>query len=119
MSSSPESVLAGYDNKSKEAKIVIERMKVLVNRYKKTGINKENICGIVSTLMMEVNQLKTLRGQEKKELVIDLIYSLIEQIDEGEEDSELEVVLKKMVPPMIDSFSVMLKVTKGCGCFGK
>ena len=115
----PEAVLAGYDDKSKEAQLVIERVKTLANRYKKTGINKENICGIVSTLMMEVNSIKTLKGPEKKELVIDLIYSIIEQIDEGDEDSELEVVLKKMVPPMIDSFSVMLKITKGCGCFGK
>jgi len=115
----PEAVLAGYDDKSKEAQLVIERVKTLANRYKKTGINKENICGIVSTLMMEVNSIKTLKGPEKKDLVIDLIYSIIEQIDEGDEDSELEVVLKKMVPPMIDSFSVMLKITKGCGCFGK
>ena len=116
----PENVISGYaSEKKKEAKQVIERMKALANRYKKTGINKENICGIVSTLMMEVNKLKGLRGPEKKELVIDLIYSLIEQIDEGEEDSELEIVLKKMVPPMIDSFSVMLKVSKVCSCFGK
>jgi len=119
MENSPEKVLAGYDNKSKEAKCVIERVKSLAARYSKTGINKENICGIVSTLMMEVNKIKVLKGPEKKELVIDLIYSLIEQIDEGDEDSELEVVLKKMVPPMIDSFSVMLKVSKVCSCFGK
>ena len=117
--STPENVLAGYDDTSKQSQLVIQRVKTLANRYKRTGINKENICGIVSTLMMEVNNIKTLKGPEKKELVIDLIYSIIEQIDEGEEDSELEVVLKKMVPPMIDSFSVMLKITKGCGCFGK
>lgn len=119
MSNTAESILAGYDDKSKEAKLVIERVKALANRYRKSGISKENICGIVSDLMMEVNKIKVLRGPEKKALVIDLIYSIIEEIDEGEEDSELEVVLKKMVPPMIDSFSVMLKVTKGCGCFGK
>ena len=119
MDNTPESVLGGYDDKSKEAKAVINRVKALANRYKKTGINKENICGVVSSLMMEVNKIKTLKGPEKKELVIDLIYSIIEQIDEGEEDSELEIVLKKMVPPMIDSFSVMLKVSKVCSCFGK
>ena len=117
--STPENVLAGYDDTSKEGQLVIQRVKTLANRYKRTGINKENICGIVSTLMMEVNKIKTLSGLDKKELVIDLIYSIIEEIDEGEEDSEIEIVLKKMVPPMIDSFPVMLKVTKGCGCFGK
>ena len=102
--STPENVLAGYDDTSKQGQLVIQRVKTLANRYKRTGINKENICGIVSTLMMEVNNIKTLSGPDKKELVIDLIYSIIEEIDEGEEDSEIEVVLKKMVPPMIDSF---------------
>ena len=47
--SAPENVLAGYDDKSKEGKLVIQRVKTLANRYKRTGINKENICGIVST----------------------------------------------------------------------
>jgi hypothetical protein len=66
--------------------------------------------------MMDVQKIKGLTGPEKKDLVIDLIYSVIEQIDAGEQDSELETVLKTMVPPMIDSFSVMLKVNKACGC---
>jgi hypothetical protein len=65
---------------------------------------------------MDVQKMKGLTGPEKKDLVIDLIYSVIEQIDAGEQDSELETVLKTMVPPMIDSFSVMLKVNKACGC---
>ena len=117
--STPENVLAGYDDTSKEGQLVIQRVKTLTSRYKRTGINKENISGVVCTLMMEVNKIKTLSGLDKKELVIDLIYSIIEEIDEGEEDSEFEVILKRMVPPMIDSFSAMLKATKGCGCFGK
>jgi len=66
--------------------------------------------------MMDVQMMKGLTGPEKKDLVIDLIYSVIEQIDAGDQDSELETVLKTMVPPMIDSFSVMLKVNKACGC---
>jgi hypothetical protein len=69
--------------------------------------------------MMEVQKLKKMSGQEKKDLVLDLIYTVIEQIDDGEEDSEFETLLKAMVPPMIDSFSVMLKVNKGCGCMKK
>jgi hypothetical protein len=66
--------------------------------------------------MMDVQKIKGLTGPEKKDLVIDLIYSVIELIDAGDQDSELETVLKTMVPPMIDSFSVMLKVNKACGC---
>ncbi len=37
---------------------------------------------------------------------------LIEQIDDGEKDSEFEIILKTMVPPMVDSFAAMLKAKK-------
>jgi len=96
--------------------MLVSRVERLVSKYGKTGINKENLCGLVSILMMDVQMMKGLTGPEKKDLVIDLIYSVIEQIDAGDQDSELETVLKTMVPPMIDSFSVMLKVNKACGC---
>ena len=101
---------------SKQAEALTERTKLLINKYKKTGINKENLCGLVSTLMMEVQKVKKLSGPDKKDLVINLIYSVIEEIDEGPEDSEVETILKSMVPAMIDSFSVMLKLNKACGC---
>lgn len=105
-----------YATKSKDSALIVNRIERLIAKYGKTGINKENLCGLVSILMMDVQKMKGLTGPEKKDLVIDLIYSVIEQIDAGEQDSELETVLKTMVPPMIDSFSVMLKVNKACGC---
>ena len=111
-----DTVVLTYKSKSPETDALVKRANILVTKYKKSGINKENICGLVSTLMMEVQKLKKVGGREKKELVMDLIYTVIEQIDDGEEDSEFETVLKAMVPTMIDSFSVMLKVNKGCGC---
>jgi hypothetical protein len=101
---------------SKQAEALTERTKLLINKYKKTGINKENLCGLVSTLMMEVQKVKKLSGPDKKDLVINLIYSVIEEIDEGPEDTEIETILKSMVPAMIDSFSVMLKLNKACTC---
>jgi len=111
-----EAILQAYSVKSKENERIVERLTCLVHKYKKTGINKENLCGLVSVLMMDVNRLKKLTGPEKKDLVIDLIYSVIEQLEEGDEDTELETLLKTMVPPMIDSFSAMLKLNKVCGC---
>lgn len=111
-----DTILKTYATKSKDSAILVSRVERLVSKYGKTGINKENICGLVSILMMDVQRIKGLTGPEKKDLVIDLIFSVIEQIDAGDQDSELETVLKTMVPPMIDSFSVMLKVNKACGC---
>ena len=111
-----DSIVLTYKSKSPETDALITRANLLVNTYTRSGINRENVCGLVSTLMMEVQKLKKLGGREKKELVMDMIFTIIEQIDDGEEDSEFETLLKSMVPTMIDSFSVMLKVNKGCGC---
>ena len=121
MSTPPEKIIANYDSKSKQSKIVAAEMKKIVDRYKDKRITKENVCVLVSTLMLQANNLKTISGPDKKELVQDLIFSIIEQIDEGDTDSEFETLLKAMVPGMIDSFALMLKTSAGCkklfGCF--
>jgi hypothetical protein len=121
MSVPPEKIISNYDSKSKQSKIVASEMKKIVERYRGKRITKENVCILVSTLMLQANNLKTISGNDKKELVTDLIFSIIEEIDEGETDSEFETLLKAMVPSMIDSFALMLKTSAGCkkmfGCF--
>jgi len=62
--------------------------------------------------MMETTKFKQLPGPQKKKLVISVLNHLIEQIDDGEKDSEFEIVLKSLVPPMVDSFATMLKAKK-------
>ena len=114
MSTPPEKIIANYDSKSKQSKIVAAEMKKIVDRYKDKRITKENVCVLVSTLMLQANNLKTISGPDKKELVQDLIFSIIEQIDEGDTDTEFETLLKAMVPGMIDSFALMLKTSAGC-----
>lgn len=114
MSVPPEKIIANYDSKSKKSKIVASEMKKIVERYRGKRITKENVCVLVSTLMLQANNLKTISGPAKKELVMDLIFSIIEQIDEGDTDTEFETLLKAMVPGMIDSFALMLKTSAGC-----
>tara|TARA_B110000444_G_scaffold124997_1_gene117447 strand:- start:240 stop:611 length:372 start_codon:yes stop_codon:yes gene_type:complete len=114
MSSTPEKIVANYDSKSKQSKQVASEMKKIVERYKGKRITKENVCILVSTLMLQANNLKSISGPDKKELVQDLIFSIIEQIDEGDTDTEFETLLKAMVPGMIDSFALMLKTSAGC-----
>src|SRR5210317_1264011 len=110
-----------YESKSKKSKNVTQEMKKIIERYRGKRVTKENVCVLVSTLMLQAQNLKTISGPDKKDLVTDLIFSIIEQIDEGETDSEFETLLKAMVPGMIDSFAVMLKTSAGCkkmfGCF--
>lgn len=114
MSSTPEKIVANYDSKSKQSKQVALEMRKIVERYKGKRITKENVCVLVSTLMLQANNLKSISGPDKKELVQDLIFSIIEQIDEGDTDTEFETLLKAMVPGMIDSFALMLKTSAGC-----
>jgi len=114
MSTTPEKIVANYDSKSKQSKQVALEMKKIVERYKGKRITKENVCILVSTLMLQANNLKKITGPDKKELVQDLIFSIIEQIDEGDTDTEFETLLKAMVPGMIDSFALMLKTSAGC-----
>ena len=114
MSVPPEKIIANYDSKSKQSKVVAAEMKKIVERYKGKRVTKENVCVLVSTLMLQANNLKSISGPDKKELVQDLIFSIIEQIDEGDTDSEFEMLLKAMVPGMIDSFALMLKTSVGC-----
>jgi len=122
MSATPDKIVANYDSKSKQSKQVASEMKRIVERYRGKRITKENVCILVSTLMLQANNLKTISGPDKKELVQDLIFSVIEQIDEGDTDTEFEILLKAMVPSMIDSFALMLKTNAGCkkmfGCLG-
>jgi hypothetical protein len=80
--------------------------------YIDDGFTKEDIPPILGRLMMESVKFKKLPGPQKKKLVIGVLNHLIEQIDEGEKDSEFEVVLKAIVPPMVDSFATMLKAKK-------
>ena len=121
MSVPPEKIISNYDSKSKQSKVVAAEMKKIVERYKGKRGTKENVCVLVSTLMLQANNLKSISGPDKKELVQDLIFSIIEQIEEGDTDTEFETLLKAMVPGMIDSFALMLKTSAGCkklfGCF--
>src|SRR6056300_1326169 len=80
--------------------------------YLDDGFTKEDIPPILGRLMLETAKFKKLPGPQKKKLVIGVLNHLIEQIDEGPEDSAFEKVLKAMVPPMVDSFAAMIKAKK-------
>ena len=95
-----------------DAQSLVKTVEDLKIEYIDDGITKEDIPPILSRLMLETIKFKKLPGPQKKKLVIGILNYLIEQIDEGEKDSEFEVVLKSIVPPMVDSFAAMLKAKK-------
>ncbi len=85
-------------------------------KYLEDGIQKSDLAPIVTMLMIETSKFKKLKGSEKRELVIDIIDKIIEEIEPGDEDTEFEMVLKTLVPSMIDSFAVVLKANKALCC---
>ena len=95
-----------------DAQSLIRTVEELKTEYLDDGFTKEDIPPILGRLMLETNKFKKLPGPQKKKLVIGVLNHLIEQIDEGEKDSEFEIVLKALVPPMVDSFATMLKAKK-------
>ena len=97
-----------------DAQSVVKTVEEIRVEYLDDGFQKEDIPPVLGRLMMESVKFKKLPGPQKKKLVIAVLNHLIEQIDEGEKDSEFEVVLKSIVPPMVDSFAVMLKLKKSC-----
>jgi len=96
-----------------DAKSLVKTVEDIKIEYIDDGFTKEDIPPILGRLMMETTKFKHLPGPQKKKLVIGVLNHLIEQIDEGEKDSEFEVVLKALVPPMVDAFANMLKAKQG------
>lgn len=95
-----------------DAQSLVKTVEGIKSEYLDDGLTKEDIPPIVSRLMMETAKFKGLPGPQKKKLVINVLYHLIEQIDEGEKDSEFEMMLKTLVPPIIDGFAALLKANK-------
>lgn len=101
-----------------DAQSLVRTVDELKTEYIDDGLTKEDIPPILGRLMMETQKFKRLPGPQKKKLVINVLFHLIEQIDEGEKDSEFEIILKTLVPPMVDGFATMLKAKKMClPCF--
>ena len=95
-----------------DAQSLMKTVEELKSEYLDDGLTKEDIPPIVSRLVLETAKFKGLPGPQKKKLVINVLYHLIEQIDEGEKDSEFETMLKTLVPPIIDGFATLLKANK-------
>lgn len=106
-----EAILEKFSGKI-DAEGVVKVVDDIKREYLGDGLQKEDIPPIVAKLMMCASKFKNLEGPQKKKLVVTLLNHLIEQIDAGEKDSEFEMILKTMVPPIVDGFAGMLKAKK-------
>ena len=110
-----ESVLLKFSGKIDVASVQ-KCCEEIREKYLKDGVQKSDLPPIVTKLMMEAAKFKKLKGMEKRELVIAIIQLIIEDIDPGDKDTEFEMILKTLVPSMVDSFAALLKVNKALCC---
>jgi len=96
-----------------DAQSLMKTIEEIKSEHIDDGFTKEDIPPIIGRLMMEAAKFKKLLGPQKKKLVISILNHLIEQIDEGDKDSDFETLLKTLVPPMVDAFASMLKAKQG------
>ena len=99
-----------------DAKGVITMVEDIKREYLGDGLQKEDIPPIVAKLMINAAKFDKLEGPQKKKLVVAILNHLIGEIDgDAEHDSEFEIVLKSMVPAMVDGFAGMLKAKQAIG----
>ena len=112
-----EAILEKFGGKI-DAKSVIIMVEDIKRDYLGDGLQKEDIPPIVAKLMTTASTFNKLEGPQKKKLVVSILNHLIGEIDgDAEHDSEFELVLKSMVPAMVDGFATMLKAKQALfGC---
>jgi len=112
-----EAIIQQFVISGAEQKSLIQAVNDIDRRYLRDGLTKEDIPGILGILVAQAQKLKKLPGPDKKKLVIDILYHLISKIDAGDEDTEFELLLKRMVPPMVDAIALAAKAKKMmCPC---
>tara|TARA_B100000405_G_C16395385_1_gene304642 strand:- start:97 stop:453 length:357 start_codon:yes stop_codon:yes gene_type:complete len=107
-----EKILKAYGAQKTNLTSTVQKIDVIVQKFKKSGIDQLNISNLTAQLMVEVQKMK-LNGFEKKELVLSLLEEIIGQVSSVKDVVEEEISrLQIMVPAMIDNFSILLKQKK-------
>ena len=88
-----------------ESKAIIE---TLVDTLE--GFSLDNIITLVPRLIQHVENYKNLSGENKKNLVIKMLNHIIDVTDCPGDDEILDPIMKRMVPPLIDT---LIEVNSG------
>jgi hypothetical protein len=110
-----EEIIKGYEEKVDAVKLT-KTFNGLKKRFEASGLNVDNISLALISIMTEVKKIKTLRGSEKKQLVISVLNNFVEDICPGD-DTPLELILKQMIPTLIDNIVEMSKIKPPKWCF--
>ncbi len=87
-----------------------------------TGVNLENLIESTMLILTLVQNITTLKPEQKKDFICDVLCFVVDNTDAGSLEF-LDPVIKKLIPKMIDNILAAengkLKITKPkwCGCF--
>ena len=73
------------------------------------GIPLDNVSEVTKIAMENIDSVKNLNGDEKREFVIQAITKIIENKFEGEKKNKLLEVVKVIVPNLIETFILISK----------
>lgn len=90
------------EEQAQKQKELILKLKDLVSDKK---LSTANIIEITNILMQNVETFSTMKGPEKKELVIRTLGELVDDMidEEGENKSDLEKFIQQILPTVIDA----------------
>lgn len=110
-----EEIIKGYEDKVDAIKLT-KTFNALKKRFEASGLDVNNISLALISIMTEVNKIKNLRGSEKKQLVVSVLNNFVDDICPGT-DTPLELILKQMIPGLIDNIVEISKVKPPKWCF--
>ena len=96
--------------KKKSDYITADLNKVLQSIIDENGIDAENIIFIATNLMTSISKYENITGRERKQIILSLLETSIDNIDNNTIQSLLKVVIKTIVPNLID---LIIDTSKG------
>lgn len=99
-------MLNKIDYANVEVRNAVLRCEGVIKKIRSEGVDKFNSCELVSVLMKTLTKVRSISGQEKKEIVIKVIDELLV----GNTDAEL---IRSMAPVMIDHFCILIRKRDG------
>lgn len=107
-------------NTPRPSSILSEDLNLFVKELREqyANISLETMCSMCIDIMQKVERFKKLKGPQRKEIVLFVIYKLIEHVDENlYEQYELiiEKTLRSMIDIVVDIDKNRTKIRKGIG----
>ena len=81
----------------------------------RTGITVESFPVVMAKVYADISQITRTRANAEKKCMETLTY-IIDNTNAGEHDKEIDAIMKRMLPGLIDAFFDILEAKNACKC---